>query len=112
MFRKELNKLRNNVEIINNNKKNNNNNNNNNFSQIKEPVARFLKAYSVFITDHTGKEDKFFDLIEKKQIISDEEDKQIRRHYENCKNLIGGEVRILKMLDLLKYLENREWIKT
>jgi hemerythrin-like domain-containing protein len=26
-----------------------------------EPLARFLKSYSVFITDHTGKEDRFFD---------------------------------------------------
>lgn len=26
----------------------------------REPVARFLKSYSVFISDHTGKEDKFF----------------------------------------------------
>ncbi len=111
MFRKELKKMRDDLEIRNNNE-NNNNDNNNNLSQIKEPVARFLKAYSVFIADHTGKEDKFFDLIEKKQIISDEEDKQIRLHYENCRNLIGGEIRILKMLDLLKYLENRDWIKT
>jgi hypothetical protein len=28
----------------------------------KEPVARFLKSYVVFIEDHTGKEDIFFDL--------------------------------------------------
>ena len=27
-----------------------------------EPVARFLNAYSVFISIHTGKEDVFFDL--------------------------------------------------
>ena len=30
----------------------------------REPVARFLKSYAVFISDHTGKEDKFFDLVE------------------------------------------------
>ena len=39
----------------------------------KEPVARFLKSYVVFIDDHTGKEDIFFDLIENKQSISNDE---------------------------------------
>ncbi len=32
----------------------------------KEPIDRFLKSYVVFIDDHTGKEDIFFDLIERK----------------------------------------------
>lgn len=104
MFRKELEEMKNNIENISNKEKSRSN-----ISQIKEPVARFLKAYSVFITDHTQKEDKFFDLIENKHSISEEEDIQIKQHYENCKNQIGGEMRIQKMLDLLKYLENREW---
>jgi hemerythrin-like domain-containing protein len=104
MFRKELKEMKNNIKNISDKEKSRNN-----ISQIKEPVARFLKAYSVFITDHTQKEDKFFDLIENKHSISDEEDIQIKQHYEHCKNRIGGEMRIQKMLDLLKYLENREW---
>lgn len=107
MFRKELKRMKNNIENLSHNGKNINN-----FSQLKEPVARFLKAYSVFITDHTTKEDKFFDLIENKHSISIEEDTNIRIHYENCKNQLGGEVRIQKMKDLLEYLENRDWIKT
>src|SRR5687768_6219768 len=36
-------------------------------NNLREPVARFLKSYAVFITDHTGKEDNFFDLIEEKR---------------------------------------------
>ena len=32
-------------------------------SKLKEPVARFLKSYAVFIDDHTHKEDQFFELI-------------------------------------------------
>ena len=107
MFRKELKEMKNNMKNMSNKEKNISK-----YSQIKEPVARFLKAYSVFITDHTGKEDKFFDLIENKHSISEEEDAKIRKHYENCKNQIGGEIRIQKMIDLLEYLENREWIKT
>jgi hemerythrin-like domain-containing protein len=35
-------------------------------TDLKEPVARFLKSYAVFLSDHTGKEDTFFDMIEEK----------------------------------------------
>ena len=77
----------------------------------KEPVARFLKSYVVFIDDHTGKEDIFFDLIERKQSISNDEDKALLQHYEACKNEVGGQVRIEEMLKLIEYLENRDWMK-
>ena len=82
-----------------------------NISQIKEPIARFLKAYSVFITDHTRKEDNFFDMVERKQSISSEDDEIIKKHYEICKFQIGGEIRIQKMINLIEYLEEREWMK-
>lgn len=81
-----------------------------NISQIKEPIARFLKAYSVFITDHTRKEDNFFDMVERKQSISSEDDEIIKKHYEICKFQIGGEIRIQKMINLIEYLEDREWM--
>jgi hemerythrin-like domain-containing protein len=106
MFRKELKELRNNIENSPGSETGTNN-----FRHIKEPVARFLKAYSVFIRDHTGKEDKFFDLIENNHSISKEEDTKIRKHYENCKSQLGGEMRIQKMIELLEYLENRDWIQ-
>ncbi len=77
----------------------------------REPVARFLKSYAVFITDHTGKEDSFFDLIEEKGSISDEEDEMLVRHYESCRNSVGGKERIEQMLKLIEYLENRDWMK-
>jgi hypothetical protein len=32
----------------------------------RERVARFLNAYSVFISAHTGKEDVFFNLVVEK----------------------------------------------
>lgn len=77
----------------------------------KEPVARFLKSYVVFIDDHTGKEDIFFDLIERKQSISNDEDRALLQHYEACKNEAGGQVRIEEMMRLIEYLENRDWMK-
>jgi hemerythrin-like domain-containing protein len=77
----------------------------------REPVARFLKSYAVFISDHTGKEDKFFDLIDEKGSISKEEDQMLMKHYESCKNDIGGSTRIEQMLKLIDYLEDRNWMK-
>ena len=77
----------------------------------KEPVARFLKSYVVFIDDHTGKEDIFFDLIERKQSISNDEDRALLQHYEACRNEAGGQVRIEEMMRLIEYLENRDWMK-
>ena len=77
----------------------------------KEPVARFLKSYVVFIDDHTGKEDIFFDLIENKQSISNDEDRALLQHYEACKNDAGGQVRIEEMMRLIEYLEIRDWMK-
>jgi hemerythrin-like domain-containing protein len=77
----------------------------------KEPMARFLKSYAAFVTDHLGKEDKFFDFVENKGIISTDEDKVIRHHYELCKNESGGQARIEELLKLLEYLEHRDWMK-
>lgn len=77
----------------------------------KEPIARFLKSYAVFLTDHLGKEDKFFDIVEDKGIISFDEDKMIRHHYELCKNKSGGQARIEELLKLLEYLEHRDWME-
>ena len=77
----------------------------------REPVARFLKSYSVFITDHTGKEDTFFNLIEQKSSISNEENEILMKHFQNCRNQVGGVVRIEQMVKLIEYLEDREWMK-
>jgi hemerythrin-like domain-containing protein len=78
---------------------------------LVEPIARFLKAYAIFIDDHTGKEDKFFDRIEEDKIISRSEDELLLKHYESCMNQAGGKIRIEQMINLINYLENREWMK-
>lgn len=76
----------------------------------KEPVARFLKSYAVFVSDHTGKEDIFFKAIQNNQSISEEEDAQLMRHYDLCRNGVGGSARIEEMIRLIGYLEGREWM--
>jgi len=50
----------------------------------REPVARFLRSYSIFIGDHTGKEDKFFDMIEEKGSLSAEENELSCRNDKSC----------------------------
>jgi hemerythrin-like domain-containing protein len=80
-------------------------------SDSREPVARFLKSYAVFISDHTGKEDKFFDLVEERHSISKEEDLILIEHYKSCRNQAGGKIRMEQMLKLIDYLEAKEWVK-
>lgn len=77
----------------------------------REPVARFLKSYAIFISDHTGKEDKFFDLVEEKKSITEQEDQMLIKHYESCRNQAGGRERTEQMLKLIGYLETKEWMK-
>ena len=77
----------------------------------KEPIARFLKSYAVFITEHTSKEDEFFDLVSKSQSLSVEEDELLTKHYETCKNQMGGKERIEELIKLIEYLESRDWMK-
>jgi hemerythrin-like domain-containing protein len=77
----------------------------------REPVARFLKSYSAFITDHTGKEDTFFNLIEDKGSISNEENEILIKHFQTCRDQVGGAARMEQMIKLIEYLEDREWMK-
>jgi hemerythrin-like domain-containing protein len=76
----------------------------------REPIARFLKSYAVFLTDHTDKEDRFFDLIENKKSISSEENERLMILYEGCRNQVGGKVRMEQMIKLIEYLEERVWM--
>lgn len=63
------------------------------------------------VTDHTGKEDEFFDIIEEKSSLSEQENKILIKHFENCRNQIGGAIRIEQMMKLIEYLEDRECMK-
>jgi hemerythrin-like domain-containing protein len=110
MLRRELKEWKEKLKEENNNLDAVDNNSNNN-SMLQEPVARFLKSYTVFIDDHTGKEDKFFDMVEEKKVITDSEDEIMLKHYELCKNQAGGETRIQEMIKLIEYLEERQWMK-
>lgn len=44
-----------------------------NGEDAREPVARFLKTYSIYLMDHMTKEEKFFDEAESKVLSKEEE---------------------------------------
>jgi len=77
----------------------------------REPVARFLNAYSVFISIHTGKENLFFDIIEERGSLSEEEHSLLMKHYKVCHSNVGGKARVEQMTKLIGYLEERNWMR-
>jgi hemerythrin-like domain-containing protein len=73
----------------------------------REPVARFLKAYGIFLNDHMTKEEKFFDKAES-QILSQEEEKLM---YEEFRAVTAVTKSFHEMLQSLDYLEQTSWMK-
>ena len=73
----------------------------------REPVARFLKTYAVYLDDHITKEDNFFDKTEK-EIISQEEEKMM---YEEFRAVTAITTRLDEMLSMISFLEQRPWMK-
>jgi len=73
----------------------------------REPVARFLKAYAVYLNDHMAKEDKFFDKAEA-QVLSQEEEKLM---YEEFRAVTAVTTTLDEMVKSLDYLEQTAWMK-
>ena len=74
----------------------------------REPVARFLKAYAVYLDDHMAKEEKFFDAAQA-NVLSQEEEKTM---YEEFHAVTAIMTKLDEMLKSLDYLEQRPWQKT
>lgn len=73
----------------------------------REPVARFLKAYAVYLDDHLTKEDKFFDTAEE-QVLSRDEEKMM---YEEFQAVIAVATKLDEMIKSIDYLESTPWMK-
>ena len=74
----------------------------------REPVARFLKTYSVYLMDHMKKEEEFFDRAEE-EVISKEEELDM---YEQFKSVMTISKKMEDMIKEIEYLENQPWVKT
>lgn len=73
----------------------------------REPVARYLKAYAVYLDDHMTKEDAFFDVAEK-QVLSPEEEKMMYDEFRAVNAVVTKLDDLLKSID---YLEQTEWMR-
>ena len=72
-----------------------------------EPVARFLKAYAVYLNDHMTKEENFFDKTES-QVLSQEEEKMM---YDEFRAVTAVTTKIDQIIQSLNYLEQTTWMK-
>ena len=72
-----------------------------------EPVARFLRTYSIYLNDHISKEEDFFERAEK-EILSKEDEKEMFEQFQSDMLITQIMESILKEID---YLENQSWFK-
>ena len=73
----------------------------------REPVARFLKTYSIYLLDHMTKEEEFFDKAEA-EVISKEEEYDM---YEQFKSVMAISKKLEDMIKEIEYLENQSWFQ-
>ena len=73
----------------------------------REPVARFLKTYSIYLMDHMTKEEKFLDEAES-EILSKEEEFEM---YEQFSSSMVTSKKIEDLIQEIQYLENQQWFQ-
>ena len=72
----------------------------------REPVARYLRTYSVYLSDHIRKEEDFFDKAEA-EIFSKQEEQDM---YEQFKSVLSVTKKLDKLVKDIAYLEARPWM--
>ena len=72
----------------------------------REPVARFLKTYAVYLNDHMTKEDAFFDRAEKEVLSPDEE----MMMYEEFRAVNATVLKVEEIIGLIDSLEKADWM--
>ena len=73
----------------------------------REPVARYLRTYSIFLMDHMRKEEAFFDKAQT-EVLSKEEEYDM---YEQFKAVMATSKKVEYMLKEIKYLEDLPWVQ-
>ncbi len=79
-----------------------------NGEDAREPVARFLRTYSIYLIDHMSKEEQFFDKAES-EVISKEEEMEM---FEQFRSVIAITKKMQEMIKEIEYLEKRPWSLT
>ena len=73
----------------------------------REPVARFLRTYAIYLNDHITKEEQFFDIAER-EILSAEEEQMM---YEEFRAVTAIATKIDDMIKSIASLEEKPWMK-
>jgi hemerythrin-like domain-containing protein len=73
----------------------------------REPVARFLRTYSIYLQDHMAKENEFFDKAQE-TILSKEEEQEM---FEQFQSVMVITKKIEEMIKQIDFLENQFWFK-
>ena len=73
----------------------------------REPVARFLRTYVIYLNDHLSKEENLFDKVEK-TVLSKEEEQEM---YDQFKSIVSISKKIEDMTKEIDFLEQQPWFK-
>ena len=71
----------------------------------REPVARFMRTYHVYLEDHLAKEDAFFDEAER-NVLAPEEEAEM---HEQFRSAMAGAMTAEEMVREIEFLEGRPW---
>jgi hemerythrin-like domain-containing protein len=71
----------------------------------REPVARFLRTYWIYLSDHLQKEEEFFKKAET-QVLSKEEEQEM---YQQFQSVMAVSTKIQTIMKEIEYLENQDW---
>lgn len=74
----------------------------------REPVARFLRTYFIYLDDHIKKEEEFFSRAHSEVLTQEEE----RDMYEQFQSVMAVSTKIQTVMEQVVYLEQQEWFKT
>ena len=79
-----------------------------NGEDAREPVARFLRTYSIYLMDHMSKEEQFFDKAET-EVLSKEEELEM---FEQFRSVMAITTKMQAMITEIDYLEKCPWFLT
>ena len=74
---------------------------------MREPVARYLRTYSIFLTDHMSKEEDFFKKAEN-TVLSKEEEREM---YDQFTSISAISIKLSELLNEIKQLQEKAWFR-
>jgi hemerythrin-like domain-containing protein len=77
-----------------------------NGEDARESVARFLRTYHIYLTDHLQKEEEFFKKAEG-DVLSKEEEQAM---YEQFQSVMAVSTKIQTIIKEIEYLEKQDWV--